>query len=151
MYTIFRYNVKTSPYVNSFDLSIKPYDDHLNICAVYSGWKEKTNLVVIEVEIPSGYKPKEDSLNEMTLKSYQLNSTNVINNVISTKINLVKLVEYIYETNSVAMYFDEMPQNQVCVDIQIEEILPVESRQPSIAKIYDYYDQTDVSILKYLY
>ena len=98
----------------------------------YKGSKEKTNMVVIEVELPSGFKQKEDSLDEMSKK-------------------LVKLVEYNDKTNTVAMYFDEMPQNQVCVDIQIEEILPVESRQPSIAKIYDYYDQTDVSILKYLY
>ena len=89
-------------------------------------------MVVIEIELPSGYQPKQDTLNEMTQ-------------------NLVKLVEYNEETNSVAMYFDEMPKNQICIAFQIENILPVESTQPSIAKIYDYYDQTDVSILKYLY
>ena len=88
--------------------------------------------MVIEVELPSGYQPKQDTLNEMTQ-------------------NLVKLVEYNEETNSVAMYFDEMPKNSMCVNFQIEQILPVESTQPSIAEIYDYYDQTDVFSVEYTY
>ena len=89
------------------------------------GSKEKTNVVVIEVELPSGFQPKEDSLDEMSKK-------------------LVKLVEYDDKTNSVALYFDEMPKNRTCINFEIEQILPVESLQPSIAEIYDYYDQTDV-------
>ena len=88
--------------------------------------------MVIEVELPSGYQPKQDTLNEMTQ-------------------NLVKLVEYNEETNSVAMYFDEMPKNSMCVNFQIEQILPVESTQPSITEIYDYYDQTDVFSVEYTY
>ena len=89
------------------------------------GSKEKTNMVVIEVELPSGFQPKEDSLDEMSKK-------------------LVKLVEYNDKTNSVAIYFDEMPKNRACIELEIEQILPVESIQPSIVEIYDYYDQTDV-------
>ena len=89
------------------------------------GSKEKTNVVVIDVELPSGFQPKEDSLDEMSKK-------------------LVKLVEYDDKTNSVALYFDEMPKNRTCINFEIEQILPVESLQPSIAEIYDYYDQTDV-------
>ena len=88
--------------------------------------------MVIEVELPSGYKPKDDTLNEMTK-------------------NLVKLVEYNDETNTVAMYFDEMPKTEICIGFQIEKILPVESTQPSIAEIYDYYDQTDVFSVEYTY
>ena len=88
--------------------------------------------MVIEVELPSGYQPKQDTFNEMTQ-------------------TLVKLVEYNEETNSVAMYFDEMPKNSMCVNFQIEQILPVESTQPSIAEIYDYYDQTDVFSVEYTY
>ena len=88
--------------------------------------------MVIEIELPSGYQPKQDTLNEMTQ-------------------NLVKLVEYNEETNSVAMYFDEMPKNQICIAFKIEQILPVESTQPSIAEIYDYYDQIDVFSVEYTY
>ena len=98
----------------------------------YKGSKEKTNMVVIEVELPSGFQPKEDSLDEMTK-------------------NLVKLVEYNDKTNSVAMYFDEMPKNRTCISFEIEQILPVESIQPSIAEIYDYYDQTDVFSVEYTF
>ena len=98
----------------------------------YKGSKEKTNMVVIEVELPSGFQPKEESLDEMTK-------------------NLVKLVEYNDKTNSVAMYFDEMPKNRTCINFEIEQILPVESIQPSIAEIYDYYDQTDVFSVEYTF
>ena len=96
------------------------------------GSKEKTNTVVIEVELPSGFQPKEDSLDEMSKK-------------------IVKLVEYDDKTNSVAMYFDEMPKNRTCINFEIEQILPVESLQPSIAEIYDYYDQTDVFSVEYTF
>ena len=89
-------------------------------------------MVVIEVELPSGYQPKEESLDEIPT-------------------NLVKLVEYNDKTNSVAMYFDEMSKNRTCINFQIEQILPVESTQPSIAVIYDYYDQTDVFSVEYTY
>ena len=98
----------------------------------YKGSKEKTNMVVIEVELPSGFQPKEDSLDEMSKK-------------------LVKLVEYNDKTNSVAMYFDEMPKNRTCINFEIEQILPVESIQPAIAEIYDYYDQTDVFSVEYTF
>ena len=66
-------------------------------------------------------------------------------------VSISNLVEYNEETNSVAMYFDEMPKNQICIAFQIEEILPVVSTQPSIAEIYDYYDQTDVFSVEYTY
>ena len=98
----------------------------------YKGSKEKTNMVVIEVELPSGFRPKEDSLDEMSKK-------------------LVKLVEYNDKTNSVAIYFDEMPKNPTCIELEIEQILPVESLQPSIVEIYDYYDQTDVFSVEYTF
>ena len=98
----------------------------------YKGSKEKTNMVVIEVELPSGFQPKEESLDEMTK-------------------NLVKLVEYNDKTNSVAIYFDEMPKNPTCIELEIEQILPVESLQPSIVEIYDYYDQTDVFSVEYTF
>ena len=89
-------------------------------------------MVVIEVELPSGFQSKEDSLDEMSKK-------------------LVKLVEYNDKTNSVAIYFDEMPKNPTCIELEIEQILPVESLQPSIVEIYDYYDQTDVFSVEYTF
>ena len=89
-------------------------------------------MVVIEVELPSGFQPKEESLDEMTK-------------------NLVKLVEYNDKTNSVAIYFDEMPKNPTCIELEIEQILPVESLQPSIVEIYDYYDQSDVFSVEYTF
>ena len=103
--------------------------------------------MVIEVELPSGYQPKQDTLNEMTQTVFFFERGTPAT-IIQT---LVKLVEYNEETNSVAMYFDEMPKNDMCVNFQIEQILPVESTQPSIAEIYDYYDQTDVFNVEYTY
>lgn len=127
---ISRYNVKTSSN-KSFDLKVSPtFNNGVRVCAAYTGSKRKTNMVVIEVELPSGYKPKEGVLDEL-------------------KKDMVKLVEYNEKSNSVAMYFNEMPKTEICTDFQLEEVLQVSSRQPSIAKIYDYYNQTDMVSVEY--
>merc|ERR1712018_878868 len=65
--SILRYNVKSSPDATSFDLTIGQEDDKVNFCASYTGTKEKTNMVVIEVELLSGFVPTKEAL--MSLKN----------------------------------------------------------------------------------
>ena len=91
--------------------------------------------MVIEVELTSGYKPNIEGFKAEI--EYE------------TDKSLVKLIEYKDETNTVAMYFDEMPKRQICFELETGQFFPVQSTQPSIAKIYDYYDQTDVFSVEY--
>ena len=157
MLTFFRYNVETTPYKNLFNLNVKqdyvksgPRRPNLrrpdprrpdprsgskyfiNVCASYNGSNEKTNMVVIEVELPSGFQLKKTTLDELNVK-----------------MGPVKLVEYKDKTNSVIMYFNDMPKEEICSRFQIHEAVVVKDRQKSIAKIYDYYDQTAVSSVVY--
>merc|ERR1711971_117035 len=67
--SILRYNVKTSPEANSFTLTViqrlEKFINYLTACASYTGAKENTNMVVIEVELQSGFEPTPKSLKEL--------------------------------------------------------------------------------------
>ena len=105
--------------------------NYLEACATYTGGKEKTNMVVIEVELQSGFEPTPISLKELK------------NN------KQIKKVEYDEKTSIVALYFNEMPKEKTCYRFQIKEVIKVEDRKPAIAKIYDYYDQKDILSIEY--
>merc|ERR1712156_1290304 len=67
--SMLRYNVKTAPEANSFTLTmtqlLEKLINYLEACATYTGGKEKTNMVVIEVELQSGFEPTPISLKEL--------------------------------------------------------------------------------------
>ena len=129
--SILRYNVKSSPDATSFDMTVSQADNKLKLCASYTGTKEKTNMVVIEVEMLSGLVPtKEAFLGLKNTKS-------------------IKKVEYDEKENKIALYFNEMSKSQFCHDIEVKEKNKVEDRQPALAKIYDYYDQNDAFSTEY--
>ena len=80
-------------------------------------------MVVIEIELLSGFEPTPISLKELK------------NN------KQIKKVEYDEKTSTVALYFNDMPKEEICHQFQVKEVTMVEDRKPAIAKIYDYYDQ----------
>ena len=131
--SILRYNVKSSPDATSFDLTISQdqADDKVNFCASYTGTKEKTNMVVIEIELLSGFVPTKDAL--LSLKNTKS----------------IKKVEYDEKENNIALYFNDMSKSQFCYEFQVQEKNKVEDRQDALAKIYDYYDQNDAFSTKY--
>merc|ERR1739844_381950 len=64
--SMLRYNVKKSPEETSFTLILtRLLDNFLKACASYTGGKEKTNMVVIEIEMLSGFEPTPKSLKEL--------------------------------------------------------------------------------------
>merc|ERR1711963_101846 len=65
--SILRYNVKTSPDQTSFDFTLNQEDEKIKFCASYTGTKAKTNMVVIEIELLSGFEPTKMAL--QTLRS----------------------------------------------------------------------------------
>lgn len=103
----------------------------MNICSSYNGDKEKTNMVVIEIELLSGFEPTKEAF--QSLKENKM----------------VKKVEYDGKTNVMALYFNEMPKEESCLNFKVKEVSTVEKRQPAIAKIYDYYDQRDILSIDY--
>ena len=87
-------------------------------------------MVVIEVEMLSGFVPSPKSLD-------------------SVKEAQVKKVEFEEETGIVALYFDEIPKEEKCVEMEALEKVAVKDRKPAIAKIYDYYNQADKFSVEY--
>ena len=129
--SILRYNVKSSPDATSFDLTMSQDAEKVNFCASYTGTKEKTNMVVIEIELLSGFEPTKEAL--VSLKNTKS----------------IKKVEYDEKESTIALYFNEMSKSNFCHDIQVQENNKVEDRQDALAKIYDYYDQNDAFSTKY--
>merc|ERR1712095_234913 len=80
--------IEFEPDDTSFDLTISQdqADDKVNFCASYTGTKEKTNMVVIEIELLSGFVPTKDAL--LSLKNTKA----------------IKKVEYDEKENNIASY-----------------------------------------------
>merc|ERR1719510_1995747 len=94
-------------------------DNVLKACASYTGSREVTNMVVMEIELLSGFEP-------ITLEELKNNK-------------LVKKVEFDEKENNIAIYFNEMKKEEQCYDLKLEEKIPVKDRKAAIARIYDYY------------
>merc|ERR1719336_2282464 len=62
--TILRYNIQDSPSKQGFNLIVTQTDEDLKLCASYTGTKE-TDMVVIEIELLSGYTPYLKSLEKL--------------------------------------------------------------------------------------
>ena len=88
-------------------------------------------MVVIEIELLSGMEPTPISLKELK------------NN------KQIKKVEYDEKTSTVALYFNDMPKEEICHQFQLKEVTKVGDRKPALAKIYDYYDQKDILSIEY--
>ena len=66
---ILRYNVKKSPEQNSFELKVSQTEEHnVQVCIKYTGSKTKTNMVVTEIEMLSGFVPKGESYESFVRK-----------------------------------------------------------------------------------
>eukprot|EP00095_Tigriopus_kingsejongensis_P009746 maker-scaffold1177_size57108-snap-gene-0.11 protein:Tk09746 transcript:maker-scaffold1177_size57108-snap-gene-0.11-mRNA-1 annotation:"alpha-2-macroglobiln splicing variant 1 precursor" len=126
--TVLRYNVKESPEKNSFTLTAEVEDKKaLKVCAAYIGDKEKTDMVVIEIELLSGFAVYRESLEALT-------------NEIEAPI---KRYDYDEEKGHVVLYFDTMPKNEACWIMELKQVTVIEELKPALVKIYDYYNQED--------
>ena len=129
--SILRYNIKNSPDQSAFDLQVIKNEDEIKVCASYTGSKDKTNMVVIEIEMLSGYEPTKDSIK--SLKNEKA----------------IKKVEYDGKETVLSLYFNQMENQQLCQTVKVKEVAKIGERKPALVKIYDYYDQNDSVSLEY--
>jgi hypothetical protein len=128
--------VQESPEKNSFSVTAAQNADNLvNICASYVGSKEETDMVVIELELLSGFAAKESSLE--ALKK------------IEPEAAPVKKYEYDQKEGTIVLYFDKMPKEENCWAVAVKETAKVGKLKPALVKIYDYYNQEDVFSTSY--
>ncbi|NXK94604.1 A2ML1 protein, partial [Formicarius rufipectus] len=91
----------------------------VTIHARYTGNRVSTNMVLIQVELLSGYSPVAGSLEELK------------------KMPLVKKVES--EADQVILYLEELTRQPQTYTFLVEQDMQVKDRKPANIKVYDYY------------
>ncbi|KAM3910299.1 alpha-2-macroglobulin-like protein 1 [Leptodactylus fuscus] len=119
-----RYNVLPEAREDTFQLSVNPQcvkSDLMEISVEfrYVGHRLATNMVIVEIDMLSGYQILEESIAALK-KSRQ-----------------VKRVEK--KEDGVLIYVEEVTSVSQTLKLQAEETVPVSGRKPANAKIYDYY------------
>lgn len=93
----------------------------LGICMRYSTYKEKTNMAVLSVKLPSGFVADEWSL------------------LLLENDDEVQLMRHEISENIVNLYFEEITNDAKCFEFHIKSEFEVQDIKPSIVKLYDYY------------
>ena len=129
--TILRYNVQNSPNEPIFTLTATQVGEDLTVCASYAGDKKGTDMVVIEIELLSGYTP--------IIKSLEALFQSARNNDIDP-FAPVKKYEYDEKEGKIVLYYDEMTKEKNCYDVKMKKVSDIKELKPAIATIYDYYN-----------
>jgi len=139
--TILRYNIQDSPAKDGFNLVVSQTNEDLRVCASYTGTKE-TDMVVIEIELLSGYTPYLKSLEKL----FRLEGKERSNDVNYAP---VKKYEYDEKDRKVILYYDEMLKQQNCYEIELKKVMNIQEIKPAIATIYDYYNSKNTFSTSY--
>ncbi|XP_061924564.1 alpha-2-macroglobulin-like [Entelurus aequoreus] len=136
------YNIPTPTDVTTLSVSVKTEancrslsDRHkltLNLKSLYSGKESSTNMVILEINLLSGFKAQPQSLEE--LKGGVL-------------------VDRIEEKeNQVLVYLDELPKDKpIYHSLELVQDISVQGLKPAVVKIYDYYQTSDQAEATYNY
>ena len=139
--TIMRYNIQNSPNKQAFNLVATQEGEDLTICASSTGNKE-TDMVVIEVELLSGYIPVLTSLVNLLFVKGEENN-NAIN------YSPLKKYEYDEKAQKFVLYFDELSKETNCYEVRLKRVMEIKEIKPAIATIYDYYNSKSIFSTSY--
>ncbi|KAM6292658.1 alpha-2-macroglobulin-like protein 1 [Porphyrio hochstetteri] len=101
----------------------------VTIHARYTGNRVSTNMVLIQVELLSGYSPVAGSLEELK------------------KMPLVKKVES--EADRVIVYLEELTRLPHTYTLMVQQDMEVKDRKPANVKVYDYYMPEETTVMSY--
>ncbi|XP_077063222.1 alpha-2-macroglobulin-like [Siphateles boraxobius] len=106
----------------------------LNFTVKYDGLQERTNMVIVDIKLLSGF-TADTSMLKTSSRTYR---------------NLVERVDS--KDDHVIVYLKEIPQN-IPVNYQIEtkQVLQVKNLKPAVIKVYDYYQTSDQSEAEYVF
>merc|ERR1712228_192705 len=119
------FNITAEGFTNSIE------DPTLRICTAYTGDQEETGMVLIEVEMVTGW----EAVNPQNLK-----------NMVDTGVQRVEEDE---KENKVVLYFDSMPKKEKCIDLEIKQITIIEGAKDALITVYDYYSREESSSVLY--
>ncbi|XP_077093448.1 alpha-2-macroglobulin-like [Siphateles boraxobius] len=104
----------------------------LNFTVKYDDLQERTNMVIVDIKLLSGFTA----------------DTSMLGTSSGTYVPLVERVDS--KDDHVIVYLKEIPQNiPMNYQIQIKRVLPVKNLKPAVVKVYDYYQKSDQSEAEY--
>eukprot|EP00090_Calanus_glacialis_P012233 TRINITY_DN20713_c0_g1_i4.p1 TRINITY_DN20713_c0_g1~~TRINITY_DN20713_c0_g1_i4.p1 ORF type:complete len:1703 (-),score=467.37 TRINITY_DN20713_c0_g1_i4:343-5451(-) len=134
--TVLRYNMPEVQENNGFTITAQGNtntidDPSLTICATYTGTEEKTGMVLIEVELVTGW----EAVSPESLK----------NEVDSG----VQRVEQDEKENKVVLYFDSMPKEEKCINLELKQVMDIEDAKEALVTVYDYNNSKESASVLY--
>ena len=134
--TVLRYNMPEVQKDNGFTITAQGNtntidDPSLTICAAYTGAEEQTGMVLIEIEMVTGW----EAINPESLK-----------NEVDSGVQRVELDD---KENKVVLYFDSMPKKEKCIDLELKQVMDVEDAKDAVVTIYDYYNRDETASVLY--
>jgi len=134
--TVLRYNMPEVQEDNGFTISAQGNtntvdDPSLTICAAYTGTEEKTGMVLIEVELVTGW----EAVSPESLK----------NEVDSG----VQRVEQDEKENKVVLYFDSMPKEERCINLELKQVMDIDDAKKALVTVYDYNNSKESASVLY--
>ncbi|XP_073451724.1 alpha-2-macroglobulin-like [Aquarana catesbeiana] len=136
---VLRYNVPPPKRDTSFSLKVKTHSNReclgdpvtkfeIHIDASYTGTREGTNMVVIEVKMLSGIIPIKSTVRKLQDRLIQRSEI---------------------QTDMVTLYLNEVGHDPVNLSFMVEQDIEVKNMKPAIVKVYDYYETGEHAVAEY--
>lgn len=136
---VLRYNVPPPKRDTSFSLKVTTHSNQgclgdpvtkfeIHIDASYTGTRERTNMVVIEVKMLSGIIPIKSTVRELQDRLIQRSEI---------------------QTDMVTLYLNEVGHDPVNLSFMVEQDIEVKNLKPAIVKVYDYYETDEHAVTEY--
>ncbi|XP_059370480.1 alpha-2-macroglobulin-like [Carassius carassius] len=135
------YNIPTHTEAKTLSIDAKIEEDCkktfgqyllLNLTVKYNGQQAKSNMVIVDIKLLSGF-----TADTSMLELQRLPPTSLVERLDS-------------KDDHVIVYLKEVQQNiPVNLQIQLKQILSVRNLKPAVIKIYDYYQTSDQSQIEY--
>jgi len=128
--SVLRYNMPEVGENTGFSITAEGFtnsieDPTLRVCSAYTGDREKTGMVLIEIEMVTGW----EAVNPQNLM-----------NMVDTGVQRVEEDE---KENKVVLYFDSIPKEENCINLEIKEVTIIESAKDALVTVYDYYNREE--------
>jgi len=136
--TVLRYNTPEVTATAGFRLSAAASqlnsvlgEPLLSVCAAYTGTRANTGMVVLELELVTGWEAVSPHriLNQVEFK--------------------VQRVEQDEKDNKVVLYFDEMTRQETCVRLEVKEVTSIKNSKDAMVTVYDYYNREETATILY--
>ncbi|XP_041426096.1 alpha-2-macroglobulin-like protein 1 isoform X2 [Xenopus laevis] len=130
---ILKYNTKPAEKSNTFELRLNSSRDgcrnqsiscyNLTICVQYIGQRQRTNMILIQAGLLSGFSAIEETINK--LENHPL----------------VKKIEI--KMDEIVIYINELSHETQCFSFLAKQDVPVENLASQLVKVYDFYQREE--------